>query len=98
MKTSFGSKDLIKCLKCLGFIESKQSGSSHQKFKSPKGKQVGKRSFIIVIKGRKNYDPNTRSSYIRQIKEFGFSDNNIFDCFNLKQELRSLKLPTLLFA
>jgi hypothetical protein len=83
IKVNFGSKELIKCLECLGFSKSSKIGSSHLKLITPNIKILNKgiRPFIIVILGRKVYDPHTRSSYIRQIKLLGFRDRDIFNCF-----------------
>ncbi len=75
----FGSKELCKCLKSLGFVENRGVGSSHIKFslalrnKTPKGT----RPFIIVIMGRKGYDPHTCSSYLKQIRALGFKKEEI---------------------
>ena len=78
MKSSFGSKELEKCLIDLGFIPQKRVGSSHLKYKLA-GKKIppGTRPFIIVIEGRKVYDPHTAGSYIHQIKNLGFTVEEI---------------------
>lgn len=82
MKVNFGSRELGIVLECLGFIPRAQHSSSHQKYKIPQGKKmpVGLRPFIIVILGRKAYDPHTQSSYLRQIKNLGFSEEEIVKC------------------
>mgnify|MGYP001562903886 FL=1 len=56
----------------------KRVGSSHLKYKLT-GKKIpaGTRPFIIVIEGRKIYDPHTASSYVRQIKNLGFTEEEI---------------------
>ncbi len=78
MKSLFGSKELEKCLTELGFIPQRRVGSSHLKYKIT-GKKIpaGIRPFIIIIEGRKVYDPHTASSYIRQIKNLGFTEEEI---------------------
>lgn len=75
----FGSKELCKWLDKLGFTENKQKGSSHLKYSAPKNLEIPKgiRPFIIVILGRKKYDPHTCSSYIRQIAALGISKEKI---------------------
>jgi hypothetical protein len=75
----FGSKELCKCLIKLKFVPNKTSGSSHQKYGIPGNKKalLGQRPFIIVILGRRQYDPHTCSGYIRQIKNLGFKSEEI---------------------
>jgi len=79
-KRAFGTKDLIKCLKCLGFKRSsKQTGTSHIKFDCPKDVNIpiGVRPFIIVIKKKGAYRKNAQNSYITQISRFGFPKKDI---------------------
>jgi len=73
----FGSKELCKCLTKLGFSENKQKGTSHVKFSLNSLTTPGVRPFIIVIMGRKKYDPHTANSYFHQITKLGFSKNDI---------------------
>ena len=86
MKLSFGSRDLRKCLECLGFKEQPSVGSSHLKYTVPKEKstKVGIRPFFIVILGKKTYDPNTASKIIKQIIRLGFTTEEIFTCLGYK--------------
>jgi len=80
MKTSFGSEKLIKCLICLGFVKQKSTGSSHIKYSCPKKVVAGQRPFIEVILKRKTYDPHTASSYLRQIKNLGYTKDEVLTC------------------
>ena len=77
---SFGSKDLINCLLCLGFTPTKSTGSSHIKYKCTKSVEKGTRSFIEVILNVKTYDPTTRGRYLTQIKRLGYSLKEIEKC------------------
>ena len=76
-RKNFGSKQLCKCLKKLEFTENRRKGSSHVKYSTNKKVETGARPFIVVIMGRKTYDPRTSRSYIRQIKNLGFSEEEI---------------------
>ena len=82
MKISFGSKELCKCLLCLGFKPKPQKASSHVKYRVPPDKEAscGNRPFVTVILGRKTYDPTTRGRYMTQIKQKGFSKKEILKC------------------
>lgn len=75
----FGAKDLCKHLEELGFVKDTSKGTSHLKYKISGKRKCPKdrRPFIIVILGRKMYDPHTCTSYIRQIKNLGVGDNEI---------------------
>jgi len=83
-KINFGTKELIRCLTKLGFTHASISGSSHQKMNIPNNWNVpkGTRPFIIVILGKKIYDPHTRSSYINQIRKLGFDNKTIYQAFS----------------
>jgi len=74
---SFGSKDLIICLHKLGFRKNKQHGTSHLKLSSQNPVPAGTRPFIIVILNKKIYDPHTQRSYLRQIKNLGYTQEEI---------------------
>ncbi len=78
MSNSFGSKELEKCLKELGFIL-KRTSSSHAIFDPPNDKlpPIGSRPFMTVQLGRKTYDPHSANRYISQIKRFGFTKTEI---------------------
>lgn len=80
-KYNFGSRDLCQFLTNLKFIPNKISGSSHQKYDLPKNMPCpsGFRPFVIVILGRKQYDPHTSSNYIRQLKNLGITDKELKD-------------------
>ena len=80
MRSSFGSNELIKCLRCLGFTKQRSTGSSHEKYSSPNAVAKGTRPFIMVILGRKIYDNHTRTSYLRQIRNLGFTTEKITNC------------------
>jgi len=78
--SAYGSKELERCLLHLGFTPLKQHGTSHQKFIPPKEKAIhspGQRSFIVIQLGQKEYDPHARTRYIRQIFNFGFTQEEI---------------------
>lgn len=79
MKKSFGSRELYNCLINLGFTPLKQKGTSHLKFLPPKSKRVlqAMRPFIMMQMGEKTFDPHSASRYIRQIIQFGFSEEEI---------------------
>jgi len=73
----FGSRELVKCLKRLGFKEQPQVGSRHLKFTFPNPVEKGIRSFIIVIQNKKVFDPHIQKEYIKKIKANGFSNVEI---------------------
>lgn len=86
MNFSFGSKEYIECLKCLGCTPRKQIASSHQKYSLPSHLKIkGQRDFIIVIQGKKTYDPNTSSKIIKQLVRYGFKEKEILQCFKRKR-------------
>lgn len=80
MITSFGTRELIRCLRCLGFKQQPQVGSRHLKFSSTRPVQKGKRPFVIVLQNKTTYDPITQRSYIREIKILGFTKEEILNC------------------
>ena len=87
MRFNYGSSDLVKCLISLGFTPLKQHGTSHQKYRPPNHKLKnipGNRSFIIVQLGQKEFDPHARTRYIRQILNFGYTQEEILKSFNRK--------------
>ncbi|MEK7571080.1 MAG: hypothetical protein AAB553_02290 [Patescibacteria group bacterium] len=57
MSQSFGSRELVACLLCLGFKEEPQTGSRHLKYSSPRSVEKGKRPFITLLQGKSDYDP-----------------------------------------
>jgi len=81
-KVSFGTKKLIKCLVKLGFRE-QYPHASHQKFMAPLDQTIpkGKRPFIIVILGRKQFDKHSTTRYIGQICDLGFDKEMVLKCF-----------------
>lgn len=85
MSFSFGSLDFAKCLKCLGFSSYRQVGSSHLKYKLPSNiKMTTGRDFIILIQGKKSYDPHTCSKIINQLVKLGIKEDEIMKCFKRK--------------
>jgi len=86
MKLSFGSKELCRCLEKLGFQCQAQKDTSHVKYKSPHNIKIlpGEKSFIPVQLGRKHYDKHSSTRYLRQIKQFGFTDEEIKKSFGKK--------------
>lgn len=79
-KPVFGSSDLIKCLKCLGFIPNPQVASRHLKYSCPRTVQKGQRPFIIVLQNTSTYDPITCKNIVREIKLLGFTQEEINGC------------------
>ena len=80
MNKAFGSKELIKCLKKLGFTYLRES-SSHQIYSPPSGKKnPGGRPLPVKVEV-KSYDPNSRSRYISEIKMYGFTKEEINEAF-----------------
>lgn len=79
---SFGTRELVRCLKCLGFVPAPQVGSRHLKYCAPSAGEKGKRPFIIVIQRRNTYDPIWQKAYIRQIKSLGFTQEEITKCMD----------------
>lgn len=75
MSKSFGSRNLQKCLKKLGFIQ-KGIKSSHVKYFHKDGK-IGSKPFMVVQLGKKTYGKNAGNRYISQLKKFGFTKKEI---------------------
>lgn len=77
----FGSQELIKALKKLGFeIDESRGKGGHYLAKHPEIKPGhGQRPFI-TIRGMKEYgDPGFRSKVINEIRAFGFSREEIIE-------------------
>ncbi|MCJ7740671.1 hypothetical protein MUP32_05165 [Candidatus Microgenomates bacterium] len=86
MSFIFGSKEYSKCLLCLGFTPQRQTGSSHRKYKAPQNILItAGRDFIIVIQGKKAYDPHTCSKIIKQLIRLGIKKDDILKCFDRKK-------------
>lgn len=83
MRKAYGSRELVKCLQCLGFSPKPQRATSHIKYIPPRHKKINPniRPFLIVQLGRKTYDPHAQTRYIRQIMNFSFSKEEIENCF-----------------
>ncbi len=81
MDYRFGSKELEKCLACLGFA-GRKAIASHKKYTTPAEKKVSlhTRPFIVVILGKKSYANQTVSKYIKDIINLGFSEEEIQKC------------------
>ena len=77
---SFGSSELIKCLKVLGFKKQPQVGSRHLKYSSPRPVQKGQRPFMIVLQNKTTYDPATCKNIIKELKLLGFTKEEILKC------------------
>ena len=78
----YGSKELVNCITKLGFtLHRKQTGSSHVKYDPPKAVKIhaGSRSFLIVQMNIKVYDKNACNRYIKQIKDFGFTEKEVLN-------------------
>lgn len=76
---AFGSKELEKCVKKLGFTFDSISSSHHAKYVPPSGKNVpiGNYPFFQFQLGRKTYDPHSANRYISQLKNLGFTKEEI---------------------
>lgn len=76
---SFGSKELEKCVKALGFTFDSISSSHHAKYTPPSNKTVavGNYPFFVFQLGQRTYDPHAASRYITQLKRFGFTKAEI---------------------
>lgn len=83
MKITFGSLQLCKALINLGFSPEKQGGTSHQKWTVPKNRKLplNSRTFIEVIQGRKQFYPPSVSGYMRQLRQLGFTTEEILNAF-----------------
>lgn len=81
MDYRFGSKELERCLVCLGFSP-RQPKATHKKYDCPKDCQVLERTrpFIIIVFGKRQYDDISASKWIKQIKNLGITDKQISDC------------------
>ena len=79
----FGTKELVKALTKLDFEPKKQVGSSHNKWASKIKKQniKGKRPFITVIQGKKQYAKKTCNGYLKQLMCLGYDLSEIQDAF-----------------
>ena len=75
MKKAFGSKQLQRCLEKLGFIP-RGIESSHLKYYHQSGR-TGSKPFMIVQLSQKTYGRNAANRYISQIKQFGFTKEEI---------------------
>ncbi len=73
MPRRFAPDELCALLENQKFIKEKQDATSHVKYIHPNAQKVPKgiRPFIIVISGRKLYDPNTSASYRTQLRRLG---------------------------
>ncbi|MBW7944555.1 hypothetical protein H3C70_04090 [Patescibacteria group bacterium] len=80
----FGTKELQALLKNLGFTPQRRVGSSHEKWKVPKGTKVspGQWPFIIVVLNKKQYFKPTCHGYIKELQALGFDikDGGEIDC------------------
>lgn len=74
----FGSDQLIKCVILLG-CRLNRSNSSHGVFDLPKGIKPsdGERPFIVIQKGRKQFDKHSCNRYLSQLKAKGFKKKDI---------------------
>jgi hypothetical protein len=74
---SFGTRELVALLEELGYTKGKQIASRHLKYHCPKKVAEGVHPFILVIQGRREYDPYWQRTYIKQIKAQGFTQEEI---------------------
>ncbi len=61
----------------LGFSKCPEVGSRHCKYRYPRAIEAGQRPFVILLNGKKEYDPITCENIVKQIKKFGYDDNQI---------------------
>lgn len=75
---SFGSQELERCIKKLGFTL-KNVQSSHAKYSPPQSRETspGARPYFVLQLGKKTYDMNGANRYITQLKRLGFSKEEI---------------------
>lgn len=83
MNKAFGYKELLKCIKKLGFTYARAS-SSHEIYNPPSGKKNPLGRPLPIKVGVKSYDPNGRSRYISEIKSYGFTKGEIEKAFSKK--------------
>jgi hypothetical protein len=74
---SYGTRELIMLLENLEYKKGKQIASRHLKYHSPRKVPDGIYPFILVIQGRREYDPYWQRMYIKQIKTHGFTQEEI---------------------
>lgn len=79
MSNLFGSRELLKFAKKNKMIVAPNAGTSHKKFiiNNPDVSFKGQRTFLTIILNKKEYDKSTCSSYRRQLRELGFSKQDI---------------------
>lgn len=80
MKT-YGTRELVAALTCLGYTKGKQIASRHLKYFPPNKIEKGTMPFILVMQNRKVFDPHWQRTYITQIKRHGFTKEQIKECF-----------------
>lgn len=78
--SSYGTKELIQWLNCLGYKREPQVGSSHLKYTCPNKLEKGQVTFILVIQNRREYDPYWQREYPKQMRKHGFSADQIDGC------------------
>lgn len=83
MNKAFGYKELVRCLKKLGFTYQRAS-SSHEIYNPPQGKRNSLGRPLPVKVGVKSYDPHSRARYISEIKSYGFKREEIERGFSKK--------------
>jgi len=76
---AFGSRDLIRCVECLGFKFNRQS-SHHLIYEPPKNRQNPEHRPYSIQIGKKSYIPHSRSRYISELKSYGFTKDQIEKC------------------
>lgn len=76
---SFGSRELKQFCKKFSFRFDSMSSSHHAKYYPPKSRQTSnpKRPFFQFQLGRKTYDRHSANRYISQLKQFGFTKEEI---------------------
>lgn len=79
---NFGTKDFCQCLINLGLtLVKNQTSSHHLKYDVPKSHIIrGGRTFMMAQLGQKSYHKNACSRYISELKQLGFTKEEIEKC------------------
>lgn len=77
----YGTRELVSALNALGYTKGKQIASRHLKYFPPTSPQKGIVPFILVMQNRTQFDPHWQRTYIKQIKQHGFTKEQIEACF-----------------
>ncbi len=79
--SSYGTRELVSLLNCLGYKAEPQVGSRHLKYTCPNKVDKGVMTFILVMQGMREFDPYWQREYIKQIRRHQFTTDQIDTCF-----------------